>query len=102
MVLAPLQALAAFFMPIQPARANHHPATPLPVLRRSDAQNLHKKAAAPILTAANAPTVSRLKVLREFEPGMGRHQTGRMVICGRMSDVCAELDRIAEKETLRV
>jgi len=28
-----------------------------------------------------------------------RHSAGRMVISGRMADVCAELDRLAELES---
>lgn len=39
--------------------------------------------------------VSRLRVLREFEPGKHPAAAGRMVISGRMVDVCAELDRLA-------
>jgi hypothetical protein len=40
-----------------------------------------------------------LRVVRVME---GRHAcagAGRMVISGRMADVCAELDRLAELET---
>ena len=36
-----------------------------------------------------------LKILREFEPGKSRSSTGRLVISGRMVDVCAALDRMA-------
>lgn len=36
-----------------------------------------------------------LKILREFEPGKCRSSTGRLVISGRMADVCAALDRMA-------
>jgi hypothetical protein len=44
----------------------------------------------------------RLKVVREFEPGIGPSCAGRMVISGRMADVCAELDRMAQRETAHV
>ncbi len=37
---------------------------------------------------------SRLRVLREFEPGASPACAGRMVISGRMADVCAELERM--------
>lgn len=37
---------------------------------------------------------SRLRVLREFEPGTSPACAGRMVISGRMADVCAELERM--------
>ena len=36
-----------------------------------------------------------LKILTEFEPGKSRSSTGRLVISGRMIDVCAALDRMA-------
>ena len=38
---------------------------------------------------------SRLRVLREFEPGASPACAGRMVISGRMADVCAELERMS-------
>jgi hypothetical protein len=40
----------------------------------------------------------RLKVVREFEAGISPSCAGRMVISGRMADVCAELDRMAQRE----
>jgi hypothetical protein len=99
MLLAPVQALVAFFMPVQPAQASYRPAArPAPrlvVLRISSAQNVVKT----IPTAVNMRPISRLKVMCEFEPGNKRSHAGRMVISGRMADVCAELDRIAQKET---
>ena len=44
---------------------------------------------------------SRLRVLREFEPGASPACAGRMVISGRMADVCAELERMtmAQRQT---
>ena len=41
---------------------------------------------------------SRLRVLREFEPGASPACAGRMVISGRMADVCAELDRMTKAQ----
>ncbi|HOZ63889.1 MAG TPA: hypothetical protein PK497_05735 [Burkholderiaceae bacterium] len=38
---------------------------------------------------------SRLRVVRVMEAGQTPTQVGRMVISGRMADVCAELDRLA-------
>jgi hypothetical protein len=59
-------------------------------------------------TAVCAPPVSKvtpsvtqapcLKVLRVRESGDGPQTSGRMVISGRMADVCAELDRLAALE----
>jgi hypothetical protein len=37
-------------------------------------------------------------VVRLLEAGQTPAQVGRMVISGRMSDVCAELDRLAARE----
>jgi len=44
--------------------------------------------------AARGTVPSRLRVLREFEPGASPACAGRMVISGRMADVCAELERM--------
>jgi hypothetical protein len=44
--------------------------------------------------AARGTEPSRLRVLREFEPGASPACAGRMVISGRMADVCAELERM--------
>jgi hypothetical protein len=44
------------------------------------------------------PLVRPLRVVQVVEPGMARSSVGRMVISGRMSDVCRELDRLAELE----
>jgi hypothetical protein len=39
-----------------------------------------------------------LRVARVMEAQNNRSHAGRMVISGRMADVCAELDRLAELE----
>ena len=100
MVVTPVQALVAFFMPVQTLQAIHRPVIQRPVQQLANAQSINTAALA--LAATSARPISRLKVMREFEPGMGRSQSGRMVISGRMADVCAELDRIAQKETARI
>jgi hypothetical protein len=41
-----------------------------------------------------------LRVVRILENGQTSAQVGRMVISGRMADVCAELDRLAACEAL--
>jgi len=78
-VVAPLQGLLTLFVPQQAASAN------AALLPRHPAQQ---------------PRTSRLKIVRQFEPGVGPACAGRMVISGRMADVCAELDRMAEREGL--
>lgn len=40
-----------------------------------------------------------LRMIRVMEAGQTSSQVGRMVISGRMADVCAELDRLAAFET---
>jgi hypothetical protein len=46
----------------------------------------------------SAPVTPALRVLRVTESGQGVKGAGRMVISGRMADVCAELDRLAALE----
>lgn len=46
-----------------------------------------------------AETDRPLRVIRVVEQRGPRVGAGRMVISGRMEDVCAELDRLAELET---
>ena len=55
-------------------------------------------ALAPLVAADRAPANQRpLRVLRVVD-NQNRSTGGRMVISGRMADVCAELDRMAGKE----
>lgn len=51
-------------------------------------------------TGAKAPFSMQkpLRVVRVLEAGQARTSVGRMVISGRMADVCAELDRLAARE----
>jgi hypothetical protein len=77
--LGPLQAIAAWFTP--------RPAPVPPAVVRLSAP----RRAAP---AAAKP----LRVLRVVEPCAPRAVAGRMVISGRMADVCAELERMAALE----
>lgn len=102
MVLAPIQALVALFMPVQSVQANHRPVVHSSVSRQSNAQIIVKQAPVVTVAATGTRPIRRLKIMREFEPGLGRAQSGRMAISGRMSDVCAELDRIAQKEMPRL
>lgn len=44
------------------------------------------------------PSRMPLRVFRVIEKDQPLSSTGRMVISGRMADVCAELDRLAAKE----
>jgi hypothetical protein len=63
---------------------------------------------APVLVAARAapiranvylaPKSKPLRIVRVLEKGQPHAAVGRMVISGRMADVCAELDRLAACE----
>ncbi len=60
----------------------------------------HRAASASALAVRpTRPAVSTpLRVVRLSEGGERPGSAGRMVISGRMADVCAELDRLAERE----
>ncbi|TFZ08299.1 hypothetical protein [Ramlibacter humi] len=47
---------------------------------------------------AGAALTRPLRVLRVVDAQHGPSSAGRMVISGRMADVCAELDRLAAQE----
>ena len=85
-------------------------------LTSADAPALHpvaksvyaRPAFTPDLVAAHAvstrvnsqyqPQSKPLHVVRVLEAGQARSSVGRMVISGRMADVCAELDRLVARE----
>jgi hypothetical protein len=50
------------------------------------------------VTGAFVKKVMPLRVLRVVEKGQPRSCAGRLVISGRMADVCAELDRLVARE----
>jgi hypothetical protein len=81
-LLGPLQAIAAWFAP-RPAPVPSV-AVRMPLPRR---------------TAPSAAPAKPLRVVRVLEPSASRAVAGRMVISGRMADVCAELERLAALET---
>jgi hypothetical protein len=57
---------------------------------------IHKASALRVVRRAVQP----LRVVRVMEAGQPSASSGRMVISGRMADVCAELDRLAAREAL--
>lgn len=112
-VLAPLQALAAWFVPTQatprqfavPAGAQHAPhqlAQPSVAGCRSPRRRINAHIPAHITGHKTPPKKmsphGRLKVVREFDSTVSPACAGRMVISGRMADVCAELERMAQRE----
>jgi hypothetical protein len=50
------------------------------------------------LIANNQAVTRAIRMIRMVEPGQKSTSTGRMVISGRMADVCAELDRLVARE----
>ena len=81
-LFARLQAFAAWLAP--------HPA---PVPRAPSVQ-------APVQRMAPPRPAKPLRVVRVLEPSAPRAVAGRMVISGRLADVCAELERLAAQESV--
>ncbi len=109
-LVASWQALAAGFRPAAAARNMPAP-SPVHAFGRaaandasaiknvaSDAQPMRAGGQKPFQSQARINAPRRLKVVREFEAGISPSCAGRMVISGRMADVCAELDRMAQRE----
>ena len=94
--LAPLQGFWAWLVtPIEGQAAAPSSRSPLArVPARATGGASPPRATAPVRRAARP-----LRVVRVVEPGPARSTAGRMVISGRMADVCAELDRLAAQES---
>ncbi|MHB1125087.1 MAG: hypothetical protein ACYC0T_20555 [Ramlibacter sp.] len=91
-LFAPLQRLARWMVrPAAPAPGRCQQAPAAHVVRTRPA--VHR--AAPVHAARTA----RLRVVRVLEGPQAAAGAGRMVISGRMADVCAELERLAALET---
>lgn len=73
-----------------------HPSVACGVINRSAIPSA-RRAATPI-TQSCSQVRRPLRVVRIVETGQPRAHVGRMVISGRMADVCAELDRLAARE----
>ncbi|MDQ7999239.1 MAG: hypothetical protein AAGD03_03880 [Bordetella sp.] len=92
-LFTPLQSLASRWMPARDAR-------------RTASAGLRYVAVRPArggrngATALPAPARPQgvLRVVRIVERGQSKETEGRVVISGRMADVCAELDRLAALE----
>jgi hypothetical protein len=95
-ILKPLQVLLRWWRADGPraalaAAANHE-------IRRKTPDSI---ATNPLVTGASSDITAfkkPLRVVRVVEAGQARTSVGRMVISGRMADVCAELDRLAARE----
>ena len=71
------------------------------VQARTTAQTASNDAvfAAPVRPGNTVCKAAPLRVIRESDSAIGAECAGRMVISGRMADVCAELDRMALRAT---
>ncbi|WP_293601982.1 MULTISPECIES: hypothetical protein [unclassified Polaromonas] len=88
-------------MPAFVAASRRQATEDLPVVLKTTVAGAHHAAVTnhkPCQTVAKATSPRRLKIVREFEAGVSPSCAGRMVISGRMADVCAELDRMAQRE----
>ena len=99
-VLAPLQGLWRWFVP---AAIQARP-TPAGMDRRAREVAIHSIAGNVGFTRASpqgrseTSTLRPLRIVRVLEAGQSPANVGRMLISGRMADVCAELDRLAARE----
>ena len=99
-VLAPLQGWWRRFMPASATGSLTHsgknrraPDIAIrPIVEKPCFSGIELRPVAP--ASASRP----LRIVRIFEVGQTPAQVGRMVISGRMADVCAELDRLAARE----
>ena len=109
LLAAPFQALLHWLRPFVQLESSppQHPATPphggptahhsppdTPEKQRPPRGNWPFTVRPPAPATQARPATKPAKVLRQ--PG-----TGRLVIAGRMADVCAELDRLAASEALQ-
>ncbi len=93
--LLPLQSPATVSLPRTPGRALQWFAR-AGWLNRDPAPQARPQAPAPVRNLG-AQTCG-VRVLRASGPAGGRRHDMRMVISGRIDDVCAELDRLAAQE----
>lgn len=109
-LFAPLQTAASRFAPAQTRMSvptgRPAPAAPQEGARqaslRTVAANEAGTTGAALAQSTSAPRrAPALRVVRNIEAGIPVGSSGRMVISGRMADVCAELDRLATLESTR-
>lgn len=86
------------FVTAEPRQAHDHPALPfasgITPARHCSANAKFGK------TGSKPPYPSRLKVIREFDSAISPACAGRMAISGRMADVCAELERMVQRDAI--
>jgi len=104
-LFAPLQEFVVRLMPTPktPKALSHRQGLRGDAVRRSVRPGVAPQARpAPTRTDRDRALAARrtlqLRVVRTIEAGIPAGRTGRMVISGRMADVCAELERLAALE----
>lgn len=93
-LFAPFQSLASRWMPARTSRSSA--STGLRYVAVRPACSARNSAAHP--AAAQQQQQRVVRVVRFVERGQPAEAEGRVVISGRMADVCAELDRLAALE----
>lgn len=104
--LSAFSTLAALSRPLLAWWQRPHTAAPEPIAPRVGLAPIainniahHQRPTRPsTLKSITNQTPRPLRVVRILEAGQARAQVGRMVISGRMADVCAELDRLVAHE----
>jgi hypothetical protein len=103
-LMSPVQAWARWLLP-QPSPSGTQQAPMHQATHRSKAPNsiAYKPMAARARGISHAQThrARPLRIERIVESGQPTSQVGRMVMSGRMADVCAELDRLVAREAAR-
>ncbi len=109
-LLAPVTTLAAWLIRPSPTKRLVPPAKAplayqrltLPFARAGNSYRKHTSGQMSSFKStafeAKNPAIVRLKVVREHDAAVSPTCAGRMKISGRMADVCAELDRMAQRE----
>ena len=101
--MASLERMLQRFRPAPAVHRKHGEPTPAPWA----AATPMRTAAKPVRAAAHRPATARasrhalrspLRVIRVVEAGQASALAGRILMSGRMADVCAELDRMVERE----
>ncbi len=103
LLLTPLYAVIGFFAPWHSQRQLLQ--NPLPAESKNMGHSFSAKAANsgqfnPMHPRPSQPEhcPHRLRVLRVTDASCNAHSAGRMMISGRFSEVCAELDRLSQQD----
>lgn len=96
-VFATLQGLVRWLVSARMPTAE--PLSPYKLIQSANAPRLIDLHAPPVRAGDRGSLQHKpLRVVHVLEAGQTESSVGRMVISGRMADVCAELDRLAARE----